>query len=121
MIAVPIVGIIAVVVSRSVGNEEPAAVAKDENVDLRQLTDEVPELERDGYEVIRLLRKESPQAGSRAAAFRERIDGWLDRWESLTQGLRDAEGAWKPEFAGYSRFGQRVSRLRNDFLKVDNF
>ncbi len=120
MIALPILGILGVI-GYQASKDEPQVVVKDENEPLEELIDGVSSLEKEGHRVMTLLKNESSDARSAADAYRDRIDGWLTRWDELTRDMRDEEGRWKEEYAGYSEYRRRVTIVRHDFLKADPF
>jgi len=122
LIGLPALGIVAVLAIKMLGTDEPPPQVHDDNQAMNRLLGQVNELEREGHEVLVLLRGDlTDRVRARAEAFRERAGNWMDEFEILTRDLRDDKGRLKEEYQGYSEDRSRINQVLLEFNKSSPF
>lgn len=91
------------------------------NEQLIELQDQVARFEKEEQKLITLLRSEKPGAQEKADTFMDKLDAWLDDWDSITAELKDANGRWKEGYQGYSDIITRISKIRYNINRLSGF
>ena len=119
MVAVPatlIVILLAINMFKGTTAEKPEVT--NPNVEISQLTEQIPSLEKSYKEVFRLLQAEDPRGKAKFKEVSERLYTWIGKWDSLFDSKRDENDRLPPELQGYSRVRSKVNMMLVDLTRI---
>jgi hypothetical protein len=92
---------------------------------MKELEQEVPQIEKAYLEVQKLLRSQEPadnkKGNEKAEALRKRMEDWLGEFDGFLDSKRDAEDRLPPEWQGYMVIRRPVSQCLSDLNKTTGF